>query len=179
VVPDEYAWSRDEELVNAHSAADNVYIVQVEGLWPSEHEKRTALLELARATYTLEDGEDLWALVLDADETLANGKELRDFIAFAGHSDQAPGLQRIEPDGASYWAPSRLILVTPSTVYLPGDVLRSDEYGETSTQHRLFPSSPGANAHVRHHWDRRSNTRLRWRLRHGAWLARSDGLEAA
>lgn len=176
------AWSRDEELTNAYVAGENVYIVQVQGLWPSEEEKRTALLELARATFKVDEYEELWGLVLDADETLYNGEGLRDFIIAAQggvDDDQAPGLQRIEPDGASYWAPSRLFQITPSTVYADSDTLFSEEYGETPLGHRLFPSSPGDGVHVRHHWDLRSDARLSVRLRHGAWIARRMRREAA
>lgn len=177
IVRADQPWSTDEEIMAAYQVDEKVHIVQLEGLWSTEVEKRNALLDLARQTVDVVEGEDLWALVLDADERLENGGELVDWLDRVVHDGlgAAPGLQRIEPDGESYWAPSRLFHLTPSTRYAgPSYLLTSDEYGGVSLDHYLYPSDPGVMPWISHHWNNRPDWRLRVRLKHGAVLAAQD-----
>jgi hypothetical protein len=182
IVQEHQAWSTDEEMLAAHGVDPKVYIAQLEGLWPDEVEKRNALCDLGRLTAEAEEGEPIWALVLDADEELVNGEELAYWIERveaerrAGlRVDQAIGLQRIEPDGDSYWAPSRLFHLTASTRYAgPAHVLTSDEYGKVSLASYRYPDDPGRMPYVLHHWNERPEWRLVARLKHGALLARQD-----
>jgi hypothetical protein len=183
VVSAEEAWTPETDLLTVYNASENVQIVQIEGLYPSEIAKRNALLSAGRF-FALDDPEDpvetYWALVLDADEVLVNGDQLNEFIAICRQQEQAPGLQRIEPDGDSYWAPSRLFVVTPSTEYGPKSfLLQSEEYGQTFIDHRHFPSAPGENAHLLHRWNDRSAWRLRRRLLHDNLVAKQDAAATA
>jgi hypothetical protein len=180
VVQEHQAWSTDEEMLAAHGVDEKVHIAQLEGLWSDEVEKRNALLDLGRLTAEAEEDEPIWALVLDADEELVNGDELAEWIERAwpasGQAIGVIGLQRIEPDGDSYWAPSRLFHLTASTKYAgPSHVLTSDEYGKVSLAHQRYPSDPGRMPYVLHHWNERPEWRLVTRLKHGALLARQDG----
>ena len=168
IVQEYQAWSTDEEMLAAHSVDEKVHIVQLEGLWPGEIEKRNALLDIGRLTAETKEKEPLWALVLDADEELVNGDELADWIDRAeddGKFGQAIGLQRIEPDGDSYWATSRLFRLTPSTKYAgPSHILTSEEFGEVSIAHQRYPSDPDRMPYIAHHWDRQPEWRLIKRL---------------
>lgn len=182
------AWSDGGELVDAVNAGvGNVVVVVAPWpagtTWPDEIAKRNALLELGRAFCP----SARWALVLDADEQLVHGEQLRELVEYVEHwrpSLAAVPLARVEPSGDVWGAPSRLFRLGPFTRYVGNSytLARGDfalHYGETvdlSHARELVDDALGQAfpVHVAHRWDLRSPARQRARVEWGRTLARLD-----
>jgi len=155
--------------------------------WPSEIAKRNVLLELGRAFVDSEDEKLIrWALVLDADELLVNGEQLREYLRPRA-PDYAPGLPRVEPDGNVWFAPSRLFRLDDVVRYRGRsyflDYCRADggvryrnvvDLSHNEVGHVM--STLVGMPHVKHQWDRRSPGRAAIQRDWGRLLAAADGI---
>ena len=171
VEPGEMTCSDIKELHGATVAGANVITSFSLDGWRGEIEKRNVLLELGRAAV----GERYIALVLDADEVLVHGAQLR----------QTPGpLIRFEPNGSAWWAPSRSFYVDEAIRYHERSYWlqqvdtgeRIDlSHGQCLEPHAVEMAKAFA-THVQHRWDLRDEWRAGVQHEWGRELARRDGI---
>lgn len=101
------------------------FVTVHEGRWRTDGRKRNEMLQAAKADH---DGLDpLWAVVVDADEVLVNGKYLRDRLEWIGWEDEARGASIALPNNPpmARW-PLRLIESEGSMSLITARVFRAD-----------------------------------------------------
>jgi hypothetical protein len=76
-----------------HPAADDIVIHR--GRWRTDGRKRDAMLQRAKADYP---AGPVWAVTVDADEVLVNGRYLRDRLAWLVANDERRGASTSTPD---------------------------------------------------------------------------------
>lgn len=184
------AWSDAQNLCEL-PAFPNVVVftgpVPASAAWPGEIEKRNVLLELGRAFVPDVEGPwvavtSRWALVLDADELLVAGEQLRDLLAWvdvAHPAWEAVPLLRFEPNGQASTAPSRLFRLYADSHYGGRSYWLWSEGGRQRldlSHDAVTEPDPGElfGVHVHHQWDRRSDWRREAQHRWGRELARRD-----
>jgi hypothetical protein len=174
------AWSDVRELGAALDGYDNVTLYGISHPprpWKDEITKRNVLLELGRAHVDVAP-QGLYALVLDEDELLVHGEQLREYLEWVPRDARAiPGLYRVEPDGTPWWAPSRLFFLSNAIRYAGRSYyLRAGDGTRWTLEHDRggpYPFMPDK-VHVRHQWDRRSPARAAAQREWGRRLAELD-----
>jgi len=105
-------------------SVDGCRVVVHRGRWRTDGRKRNEMLQRAKADYP--DG-PLWAVVVDADEVLANGRYLRDRLEWIVASDRQRGASVALPNNPpmARW-PLRLIETDGAISLITARVFRAD-----------------------------------------------------
>lgn len=92
----ELAWVEFDRRVGSVEGDEAGALVTVHrGRWRTDGRKRNEMLQRAKRDYP---GEQVWAVTVDADEVLVNGRYLRDRLEWVGANDQRRGASTSTPD---------------------------------------------------------------------------------